>query len=133
MHTSRVQRIKLVLLAKWVLESALSSSINHLVQAIGNACVNRLIAARYYKTKKSKVIADGKEQQFIKHTLTIPCLIIDEVGYCKSMSQQASNVLFQILDARYDKHVGCTVSTSNKMPSEWRDIRGSSACQVSAG
>ena len=52
----------------------------------------------------------------------ITCLIIDEVGYCDSLSESESNLFFQILDRRYDKRKGSTIFTSNMKPSEWRTL-----------
>ena len=99
----------------------------HLAQAIGNLCVDNLIQVRYYKMSElevriAKAASDGKEASFIKNILSIPCLIIDEVGYCSPMDQQSSNIFFQIIDGRYDRRKGCTVFTSNKKPSEWKSM-----------
>lgn len=99
----------------------------HLAQAVGNLCVDKLIQVRYYKMSElenriNKAISDGKESSLTRNLLSVPCLIIDEVGYCKKLEQEASNVFFQILDGRYDRRKGCTIFTSNKMPSEWKDM-----------
>ena len=99
----------------------------HIAQAIGNLCCDRLIPARYYKIselaeKLRKSIEKDNEIGCINSLISIPCLIIDEVGYCEKLSERQSNLFFQILDRRYDRGKGCTIFTSNRQPSEWRDM-----------
>lgn len=99
----------------------------HLAQAIGNACCDRLVPARYYKLpelvdKLRRSMDRETEGQTILHLVSVPCLIIDEVGYCGKLGEKESDLFFQLLDRRYD-HAGCsTVFTSNRMPSEWREL-----------
>ena len=52
----------------------------------------------------------------------ITSLIIDEVGYCDSLSESESNILFQILDRRYDKRKGSNIFTSNLKTSDSRTL-----------
>lgn len=99
----------------------------HIAQPIGNLCCDRLIPARYYKIselaeKLRKSIEKDNEIGCINSLISIPCLIIDEVGYCEKLSERQSNLFFQILDRRYDRGKGCTIFTSNRQPSEWRDM-----------
>lgn len=99
----------------------------HIAQAIGNLCIDNLISVRYYKMselhdKLRKASESDRIKTFMDNLINVPCLIIDEVGYCNRFSEPETNLFFQILDRRYDKRKGSTVFTSNKMPMDWKDM-----------
>ena len=52
-----------------------------------------------------------------------PVMIVDEIGYLP-LTREESNVFFQFVSSRYEKH--STIYTSNKLFSEWGEILGDS-------
>ena len=52
-----------------------------------------------------------------------PIMIVDEIGYLP-LTREESNVFFQFVSSRYEKH--STIYTSNKSFSEWGEILGDS-------
>ena len=99
----------------------------HIAQAIGNRCCDSLFSVRYYKmeelnAKMRDYVLKGKQADRITTLSNVQCLIIDEVGYCDTLGAQEANVFFQILDRRYDKGKKSTIFTSNKKPSEWKNL-----------
>ena len=99
----------------------------HIAQAIGNRCCDNGMSVRYFKmdeisSKLKDFIAKGANTKLVSDLSNVQCLIIDEVGYCTSLGPEESALLFQILDKRYESGKRTTVFTSNKMPSEWRDL-----------
>ena len=99
----------------------------HIAQAIGNRCCDSLFSVRYYKmeelnAKMKDYVIKGKQTDLITTLSNVQCLIIDEVGYCDTLGAQEANVFFQILDRRYDKGKKSTIFTSNKKPSEWKNL-----------
>ena len=99
----------------------------HIAQAIGNRCCDSLFSVRYYKmeelnAKMRDYVLKGKQADLITTLSNVQCLIIDEVGYCDTLGAQEANVFFQILDRRYDKGKKSTIFTSNKKPSEWKNL-----------
>lgn len=55
----------------------------------------------------------------LKHFASISLLIIDEVGFLP-INEDDSNLFFQLVAARYEKH--STIITSNKPLSKWNEI-----------
>lgn len=53
---------------------------------------------------------------------SIPCLIIDEIGFSSSLDTRTSDLFFQLMDRRYDKGKRTTIFTSNRKPAEWSDM-----------
>lgn len=98
----------------------------HIAQAIGNECCNRMIRVRYFKmqemkTKIRNAIDNDRASILVQNLVSLPCLIIDEIGFC-SLAADESSIFFQIVDERYDKGKKSMVFTSNKKPSEWRQV-----------
>ena len=50
-----------------------------------------------------------------------PLMIVDEIGYLP-LTREESNLFFQFVSSRYEKH--STIYTSNKSFSEWGEILG---------
>ena len=97
----------------------------HIAQAVGNLCCDRLINVRYYKmselaAKLEKDIAAKRIASSLSSLVSVPCLIIDEIGFGGMLSSEAADAFFQLMDRRYDKARCSTIFTSNKMPSEWK-------------
>lgn len=100
----------------------------HLAQAIGNECVNREIRVFFIKLrelqKKIAIAINDKKVSYLIGRLTkFPCLIIDEVGYCK-FSIEESRVFFQIIDAFESSNYGSIILTSNLDLNKWDDLFG---------
>ena len=99
----------------------------HIAQAIGNKCCDMGMSVRYFKmeeisSKLRDLVGKGANTKLFSDLSNVQCLIIDEVGYCTSLGPDESALLFQILDRRYESGKRTTVFTSNKMPSDWRDL-----------
>ena len=99
----------------------------HLAQTIGNKCCDMGMSVRYFKmeeisSKLRDLVGKGANTKLFSDLSNVQCLIIDEVGYCTSLGPDESALLFQILDRRYESGKRTTVFTSNKMPSDWRDL-----------
>lgn len=98
----------------------------HIAQAIGNECCNRMIGVRYFKmqemkAKIRKAIDNDKASMLVQNLVSLPCILIDEIGFC-SLEPDESSIFFQIVDERYDKGRKSMVFTSNKKPSEWKQV-----------
>ncbi len=50
-----------------------------------------------------------------------PLMIVDEIGYLP-LTREESNLFFQFVSSRYEKH--STIYTSNKSFSEWGEVLG---------
>ncbi len=97
----------------------------HIAQAIGNECCDRKINVRYFKMQEmkdkiKKAIDQEKTGLFVQSLVSLPCLIIDEIGFC-TLTETESRIFFQVVDERYDKGRRSLVFTSNKKPSEWKN------------
>ena len=99
----------------------------HLAQAIGNLCCEKMITVRYFKFseligKLSKESSRAGMEKVLVSLSSIPCLIIDEIGFSSSLDTRTSDLFFQLMDRRYDKGKRTTIFTSNRKPAEWNDM-----------
>lgn len=99
----------------------------HLAQAIGNQCCERLIPVRYFKfseliAKLGKETGRGNSAKTLQSLISVPCLIIDEMGFCSKLDTRTSDLFFQLMDRRYDNGKRSTIFTSNKKPAEWNEM-----------
>ncbi len=99
----------------------------HIAQAIGNLCCEKLIPVRYFKfseliAKLGKEVGRGSTEKTLQTLAAIPCLIIDEMGFCSKLDARTSDLFFQLMDRRYDKGKRSTIFTSNKKPAEWNEM-----------
>lgn len=99
----------------------------HLAQAIGNLCYEKMITVRYFKFseligKLNKESSRAGMEKILVSLSSIPCLIIDEIGFSSSLDTRTSNLFFQLMDRRYDKGRRTTIFTSNRKPAEWNDM-----------
>lgn len=99
----------------------------HLAQAIGNLCCEKMITVRYFKFseligKLNKESSRAGMEKILVSLSSIPCLIIDEIGFSSSLDTRTSNLFFQLMDRRYDKGRRTTIFTSNRKPAEWNDM-----------
>ena len=99
----------------------------HLAQAIGNLCCEKMITVRYFKFseligKLSKESSRAGMEKVLVSLSSIPCLIIDEIGFSSSLDTRTSDLFFQLIDRRYDKGKRTTIFISNRKPAEWNDM-----------
>lgn len=99
----------------------------HLAQAIGNLCCEKMITVRYFKFseligKLNKESSRAGMEKILVSLSSIPCLIIDEIGFSSSLDTRTSNLFFQLMDRRYDKGRRTTIFTSNRKSAEWNDM-----------
>lgn len=101
----------------------------HLALAIGYEAVSRGYSVKYRRA--CDLINEMKEAKSEKHLLDYSrmmarcaLLIIDEVGYL-NYDEAASNLLYQIIGARYE--TASTFYTSNQKFSDWTKFIGDSA------
>lgn len=80
--------------------------------------------------KLSKAMAENRLHRELNNMTRPKLLIIDEVGYLKLDTAQAS-LVFQVISNRYEKN-GAIVLTSNKAFSEWGDVFAGDAVMASA-
>ena len=78
----------------------------------------------------SKALAENTLHREMNNLTRPKLLIIDEVGYLKLESAQAS-LLFQVICARYERN-GALILTSNKAFGEWGEVFGGDAVMASA-
>ena len=65
---------------------------------------------------------NGKEASVLNGLVRPSCLIIDEVGHCE-FDKENTRLFFDLIDRRYNKEGSYNIIfTSNKNPSQWRDI-----------
>ena len=65
---------------------------------------------------------NGKEASVLNGLVRPSCLIIDEVGHCE-FDKENTRLFFDMIDRRYNKDGSYNiVFTSNKNPSQWREI-----------
>lgn len=98
----------------------------HIAQAIGNeSCANRKKALFYraieLKAYFRRYMDRDRVNDCINALSNVPCLIVDEIDKC-SFDQRETQIFFQIIDRKYEKQTGSLVMTSNRKPSEWKDI-----------
>ena len=73
-------------------------------------------------TQLKKALLENRLETRLKHFAKYKILIIDEIGYLP-IDLDASNLFFQLIAKRYEKH--CTIITTNSNFSKWPDIFGS--------
>lgn len=99
----------------------------HLASSIGLECAKARYST-YFITfhelinQLKKALLENRLETRLKHFAKYKVLIIDEVGYLP-IDLDASNLFFQLIAKRYEKH--CTIITTNSNFSKWPDIFGS--------
>lgn len=99
----------------------------HLAQAFGYECCQQGLKTYFIKMSelRDKFTAarrNGKEASVLNGLVRPSCLIIDEVGHCE-FDKENTRLFFDLIDRRYNKEGSYNiVFTSNKNPSQWRDI-----------
>jgi DNA replication protein DnaC len=99
----------------------------HLAMALGYECCKRGVMTRFLKMtelkdKFDKAMDRGTEQSMITSLMRPPCLIIDEVGHCE-FGKDETRMFFDMIDKRYSKQdPATTVFTSNRTPSQWKEL-----------
>ena len=99
----------------------------HLATAIGIECARNRYSTYFISfheliTQLKKALLENRLEIRLKHFAKYKVLIIDEIGYLP-IDLDASNLFFQLLAKRYEKH--CTIITTNSNFSKWPDIFGS--------
>ena len=70
----------------------------------------------------SEAIKYGREGSVVNGLVKPSCLIIDEIGRCV-FNKENTRLFFDLIDRRYNKEGSYNIIfTSNKNPSQWRDI-----------
>ncbi len=99
----------------------------HLAQAYGYACCQQGLKTYFIKMselceKFTRARMAGKEATAINGLVRYSCLIIDEVGHCE-FDKENTRLFFDLIDRRYSREGNFNIIfTSNKNPSEWRDL-----------
>ena len=99
----------------------------HLAQAFGYECCQQGLKTYFIKMselrdKFTSARRNGKEASVLNGLVRPSCLIIDEVGHCE-FDKENTRLFFDLIDRRYNKEGSYNiVFTSNKNPSQWRDI-----------
>lgn len=99
----------------------------HLATAIGIECARNRYSTYFISfheliTQLKKALLENRLETRLKHFAKYKILIIDEIGYLP-IDLDASNLFFQLIAKRYEKH--CTIVTTNSNFSKWPDIFGS--------
>jgi DNA replication protein DnaC len=107
----------------------LGSGKSHLAQAIGQAVIQQGYRVLYRKThtlleELSEASIDGTRKQHIESLVTVPLLIIDDLGMRK-LSLTAAEELLEIIMRRYER--ASTMITSNRPVDDWGKLLGDSA------
>lgn len=97
----------------------------HLAIAIGFAAIQhgadtRFITAAHLIDDLVGAAAAGRLREAVEPFIAAKCLIIDEIGYLPH-ADEAANVLYQIIDARYLLRRPC-ILTTNKPLRKWGDV-----------
>lgn len=99
----------------------------HLAQAYGYECCHNGMKAYFIKMSElrdrfTKARRSGKEASCLNGLVRPACLIIDEVGHCE-FDKENTRLFFDLIDRRYSKEGNYNIIfTSNKNPSEWRNL-----------
>ena len=99
----------------------------HLAQAFGYECCQQGLKTYFIKMSElrdrfTSARRNGKEASVLNGLVRPSCLIIDEVGHCE-FDKENTRLFFDLIDRRYNKEGSYNIIfTSNKNPSQWRDI-----------
>lgn len=99
----------------------------HLATSIGIECAKNRYSTYFISfheliAQLKKALLENRLEARLKHFSKYKILIIDEIGYLP-IDLDASNLFFQLIAKRYEKH--CTIITTNSNFSKWPDIFGS--------
>lgn len=102
---------------------------SHLAQAIGQAAIQQGYRVLYRETHTllediADATVDGTRREFIESIVTVPLLIIDDLGMRK-LPPTAAEELLEIVMRRYERT--STVLTSNRPVDDWGKLLGDSA------
>src|SRR6201990_564996 len=102
---------------------------SHLAQAIGQAAIQQGFRVLYREThtlldELADATIDGTRKQHIESLVTVPLLIIDDLGMRK-LSLTAAEELLEIIMRRYER--ASTIITSNRPVEDWGKLLGDSA------
>src|SRR5437667_7753318 len=102
---------------------------SHLAQAIGQAAIQQGYRVLYREThtlleELAEAAIDGTRKQHIESLVTVPLLIIDDLGMRK-LSLTAAEELLEIIMRRYER--ASTMITSNRPVDDWGKLLGDSA------
>jgi len=105
------------------------SGKSHLAQAIGLAAIQQGYRVLYREThtlleELAEASIDGTRKQHIESLVTVPLLIIDDLGMRK-LSLTAAEELLEIIMRRYER--ASTIITSNRPVDDWGKLLGDSA------
>jgi DNA replication protein DnaC len=105
------------------------SGKSHLAQAIGQAAIQQGYRVLYRETHKlldelAETTIDGTRKQHIELLVTVPLLIIDDLGMRKLPATAAEDLL-EIVMRRYER--ASTLLTSNRPVEDWGKLLGDSA------
>ena len=105
------------------------SGKSHLAQAIGQAAIQQGYRVLYREThalleELAEASIDGTRKQHIESLVTVPLLIIDDLGMRK-LSLTAAEELLEIIMRRYER--ASTMITSNRPVDDWGKLLGDSA------
>jgi DNA replication protein DnaC len=105
------------------------SGKSHLAQAIGQAAIQQGYRVLYREThtlldELAEAAIDGTRKQHIESLVTVPLLIIDDLGMRK-LSLTAAEELLEIIMRRYER--ASTMITSNRPVDAWGKLLGDSA------
>lgn len=99
----------------------------HLAQAYGyECCVNGIktyfIKASELRDKFTNARKNGTTAACLNGLMRQSCLIIDEIGHCE-FDKENTRLFFDLIDRRYNREGAFnTVFTSNKNPSQWKEV-----------
>src|SRR6202048_467721 len=105
------------------------SGKSHLAQAIGQAAIQQGYRVLYRETyplleELAEASIDGTRKQHIESLVTVPLLIIDDLGMRK-LSLTAAEEVLEIIMRRYER--ASTMITSNRPVDDWGKLLGDSA------
>jgi DNA replication protein DnaC len=105
------------------------SGKSHLAQAIGQAAIQQGYRVLYREThtllaELAEASIDGTRKQHIESLVTVPLLIIDDLGMRK-LSLTAAEELLEVIMRRYER--ASTMITSNRPVDDWGKLLGDSA------
>ena len=105
------------------------SGKSHLAQSIGQAAIQQGYRVLYREThtlleELAEASIDGTRRQHIECLVTVPLLIIDDLGMRK-LSLTAAEELLEIIMRRYERT--STIITSNRPVEDWGKLLGDSA------
>jgi DNA replication protein DnaC len=101
------------------------SGKSHLAQAIGQAAIQQSYRETHTLLEElAEASIDGTRKQCIESLVTVPLLIIDDLGMRK-LSLTAAEELLEIIMRRYER--ASTMITSNRPVDDWGKLLGDSA------